>query len=154
MAACSQGSTGTSNTGSTPAGACVPGTNVVNGVNTIKFCGTATGKVAISGQTYTFSEGACFNTQGQVGVNIGHEVLDPTNGDVGNALKKQYDYLGALAQATKDGTYDHATIAGYAHGIDFTAVGTLTLSNNLQAGSFTGTTILTHLAVTGSFACA
>ncbi|MBA3822779.1 MAG: hypothetical protein H0X24_02600 [Ktedonobacterales bacterium] len=146
-------STTTTNGGGTTSTSCTPGTTVVNGINTIKFCGPAKGSVTINGQTYTISGGACFNTQGQVGVNIGHEVLDGTNSDAGKALKKQYDYFGALTAATKDGTYEQSTLAGYIHGVDFTAFGKTTLSNNLQAGSFTGTTILTQTVVTGSFTC-
>lgn len=139
------------NTTSSTAG-CTPGNVTVNGISTEVFCGPAKAQAQFQGQMFMWSNGSCFNEMGNVGVNIGHEVLDPTNSAAGNQLKKQFDYFGAEAQATKDGTYQ-GLLAGYFHGQDITSQGTITLSNNLQAGSFTGKTILGSQSVTASWTC-
>lgn len=139
---------------STSTSSCTAGNQVINGISTQVFCGTAKGQATIDGQTYTFTNGLCFNNQaGLVGVNIGHEVIDPTNSAAGTALTATYDYLGIEAQATKDGTYPNSFIAGNHHTIDLTGMGTVTFSNNLQAGTFTGKTTIDGKDVTGSWTC-
>ncbi len=133
-------------------GGCTTGEQVINNISTEIFCGSAKAQATYQGRNFTWSQGSCFNEQGNVGVNIGHEVLDPTNSAAGNDLKKKYDYFGAVVQASADGTYQ-GDVAGYYQGQDITATGTVTLSKNLQAGSFTGKTILGGVDVTASWTC-
>ncbi len=133
--------------------ACTPGNVIINTISTEVFCGPAQAHVTIGGQTYIITNGACFSASAGTGVNIGHEVLDVSNSAAAQALKAQYAYFGALAQASKDGTYPNSTIAGNHQNVDFTASGTITLSNNLQAGTFTGTTILGNQTISGSWTC-
>ena len=156
LAAC--GANGTSSSTASSGGAGTSGTNcttsnqVINGISTEIFCGPAIGHVTVGGQSYTITNGACFNQMGLAGVNIGHEVLGATS-SAAQALRAQYDYLGAEAQATKDGTYPNSIFSGNHLSVDFTSTGTITLSNNLQAGSFTGAAISGGQHVTGSWTC-
>jgi hypothetical protein len=147
------GSATTTGKGTSSTTGCTPGNVVVNGVSTEVFCGPAKAQASYQGQTFTWSSGACFNEMGLIGVNIGHEVLDPTNSAAGNTLKQKYDYFGAETTATADGTYANSTMAGWYHGQDITSFGTITLSNTLHAGSFTGKTILGGVTVTASWTC-
>lgn len=152
LTACGSSAAPANGGGSVAGSTCTPGNVVITGISTEVFCGQAVGKATIDGQTYTITSGMCFNQMGMVGVNIGHEVLDATSA-AGTALKAQYHYFGANVQATKDGTYANSDLAGNYGNVDFTALGTATLSNNLQAGSFTGTTIIGNKPVTGSWTC-
>ena len=154
-AATTAGGSGNSTTGSTTSGAstgdCMAQNVTVNGISTELFCGPAKATATYQGQTFTWSKGACFNQQGMIGVNIGHEVLDASS-DAGKTLKQQYDYFGANATATAGGTYD-GFIAGYFHGQDITGSGTITLASDLKSGTFTGKTIIGSTAVTASWTC-
>jgi hypothetical protein len=157
LAACGGGS-GSSTTATSSAGSssttnsgCTAGVVQVNGVTTRKFCGPAKATVIVGGQTFNLSGGECFNTSGLVGVNIGQVVLGET--DAAKALKKQLTYLGIEVQASNDGTYPNAILSGYTSGVDFTGIGTLTLSNNLRAGAFSGKTILSKQDFTGTYTC-
>jgi len=160
IASCGNGSSGTTssvnnggpNNGAGNNSGCTQGEQTVHGISTEKFCGSAKAQATYQGHNFTWSQGACFNQQGMVGANIGQEVLDPTNSAAGNALKQKYDYFGAETQTSADGTYQ-GNIAGYYQGQDITSTGSLTLSQNLQSGSFTGKTILGGVSVTASWTC-
>ena len=125
---------------------CTPGVSVISGVTTQQYCGKANAQATVAGEHQEWSGGACFAQAGLAGVNIGRHITDPTNSSAVQILKKQYDYFGAQAHATTDGSYG-GTITGVYHGAQFSATGTISFTNSLRAGSFTGG------AITATWTC-
>ncbi len=125
--------------GHSSSAACVPGPQTINGVQTRQFCGPARATASINGQQESWAGGTCFMTAGEAGVDIGRVIIDPTNSPQGRQLQQRYDYFGAAAAATSDGTYPGTLTADF-HGQETFANGDITFTHHLQAGTFTGHT--------------
>jgi hypothetical protein len=141
-----------SSCGDTSSAACTPGPQIIDGVQTRQFCGPATASATVGGQSEAWSSGSCFMTAGEDGVDIGRIIIDPTSSPQGRQLEQRYNYFGAAAAATTDGTYSGTLNADY-HGQDVTANGTVTLAHHLQSGNFTGQTLTGNTQVTAEWAC-
>lgn len=122
----------------------------VDGVSTVKFCGPAKAQASFGGQSASWSDGNCLTEGGIFTVNVGQEAVDGNPNDL-----KKFDYFGLDVPSVKgDGPYEQAVITGVYHGQQFTLGDDfVTLTENLTAGSFTGTDLTTQGSVRGSFSC-
>jgi hypothetical protein len=132
-------------------GACVAEVREINGVNTRSFCGSASAQATVNGQTWTWSQGECFNSAGMVGVNIGRVILG--TGAAADQLKQQYDYFGVTVSASADGQATGAVTYVYKGNHDSLISATITLSGGLKKGTFSGTGLLNGGTISGSWTC-
>ncbi|GEM_PF-6118216 len=159
------GSSGGSTTGHTTSGATATATGssggsshcsapssdvTVNGIKTVKFCGPAKAQATFGGQSASWSDGNCLTQSGIFTVNIGQEAVDGNPNDL-----KKFDYFGIDVTGAKgDGTYQQVVVTGVYHGQQYIlSGGTVTLTGNMTAGTFTGTDLTTQATVSGSFTC-
>jgi hypothetical protein len=130
---------------------CAGGVAEINGITTRAFCGSATAQADVGGQTWSWTQGQCETLSRYFTVNIGRIIMD--TGAAANQLKKQYDYFGTTFSAIADGTYT-GSIAGNYQGKDILTTGTtITLSDGMKKGTFTGTNLDDNIPVSGSFSC-
>ena len=145
----------------TPAGGvtslakCKPGVHSFGGTKARTFCGPATSRVNLPGNSAHYTQGKCKRRKKYVTVNIGTIVLGETN-------KRKPEYFGITVGKTpaggkpapKDGNYGDPTIAFVHDNVRYSLIhAEITLTHHRTQGHFTGQLSSSKITVTGDYRC-
>ena len=129
-------------------GACKPGQRTVGGTTIVVHCGPAKATVKVGGKTYQIFGGTCGwkPSAALYMVDVGIQSL--------NSKQPRARYLGVRSSHRRGGTYTNVAVAFQVNRTGYTlGRSTVTISRDLERGSFSGDLLFGVGSAKGSWTC-